>query len=209
VNPVFLGSYVGTMIGGFGVGFASSDLTAADSVIDLDGATNTPPNNVTWTLNGVVSGDRILVGPKDVGNAFDFDQMTLSTTLNTGSETSLVVGSIPANTPSSGTLRVTLDDGRVRRIAYSSYTGSTFTIADESWLDPNDATSGNGVMVSYIDRAATGTSEAFTTVYTTGPLPLYIRVREGTSGTPIVTYEAPSSLTNTGGSATASRIDDY
>jgi hypothetical protein len=210
VTPVFLGSYVGTMIGGFGVGFDSGDLTASDTVIDLDGDTNTPPNNVTWTLGGVVSGDRCLVGPKDTGDAFKFDQMTLTTTLNGASETSLVVNAIPANTPTSGTLRVELDDGRYRRIAYSSYTGSTFTIADESWVDPNDATGGaiRGVMVSYIDDAASGTTIDFTTVYTTGPLDLRVRVREGTSASPIKTYEGNSQLTSTGGTATASRISD-
>ena len=208
VNPVYLGSYVGTMIGGFGVGFLPADLTASDTVIDLDGDTNTPPNNVTWTLGGVVSGDRCLVGP-ETGNTFNFAQMTLSTTLVAASETSLVVGSIPANTPQAGTLRVELDDGRYRRIAYTSHNGTTtFQIADESWADPNDATAGNDVMVSYIDDAASGTTIAFTTIYTSGPTPLRVRVREGTSGSPIKTYEGNSSLTATGGSATASRISD-
>jgi hypothetical protein len=180
-------------------------------VIDLDGDTNTPPNNVTWTLSGVVSGDRCLVGPKDTGDAFKFDQMTLTTTLSAASETSLVVNAIPANTPQTGTLRVELDDGRYRRIAYTAHNGTTtFTIADESWLDPNDSTGGisNGVMCSYIDDAAAGTTINFTTIYTSGPLDLRVRVREGTSGTPIKTYEGNSQLTSTGGGAAASRISD-
>jgi hypothetical protein len=212
INPIFLGSYVGTMIGGFGVGFLPANLTNLDTVIDLDGDTNTPPNNVTWTLSGVVVGDRILVGPKDTGNNFKFDQMTLTTTLNAASETSLVVNAIPANTPQAGTLRVELDDGRYRRIAYTAHNGTTtFTIADESWLDPNDATGGaaNGVMVSYLDKAAGATSEPFTTIYTSGPLPLWVRVREGTSGSPIKTFQVEGSLTSTGGGSTASRIDDF
>jgi len=210
VTPVFLGSYVGTLIGGFGVGIDSGDLTSSDSVIDLDGDTNTPPNNVTWTLSSVVSGDRCLVGPKDTGDAFKFDQMTLTTTLSAASETALVVNAIPANTPQVGTLRVELDDGRYRRIGYTSHSGVTFVIADESWVDPNDSTGGisNGVMCSYIDDAASGVTIAFTTIYTSGPLDLRVRVREGTSGTPIKTYEGNSQLTSTGGGAAASRISD-
>ena len=212
INPIFLGSYVGTMIGGFGVGFDKDDLTNLDTVIDLDGDTNTPPNNVTWTLSGVVSGDRILVGPKDTGNNFKFDQMTLTTTLVAASETSLVVNAIPANTPSSGTLRVELDDGRYRRIGYTAHNGTTtFTIDDESWADPNDATggAGNGVMVSYLDLAAVATTAPFSTIYTSGPLALWVRVREGTTGSPIKTFQVEGSLVSTGGGSTASRIDDF
>ena len=210
VNPVFLGSYVGTLIGGFGIGIDPDDLTASDTVTDLDGDINTPPNNVTWTLNGVVAGDRILVGPKDVGNAFDFDQMTIATTALTGpGVVAIEVNAIPANTPASGTLRVTLDDGRVRYQAYTSHNGTdTFTIASTDYSNPDDAAIGNGVMVSYLDKAAAGTSEQFTTIYTSGPLALWVRVREGTSASPIKTYEAQSSLGATGGSATASRITD-
>lgn len=211
VNPVFLGSYVGTMIGGFGVGFASSDLTASDTVVDLDGDTNTPPNNVTFTLAGVVSGeDYVLVGPKAGGNDFNFSQMTLSTTLDAPGTTSVVVGSIPANTPASGTLRITLDDGRHYKVAYTSYTGNTFTIPSTDFSNPDDATSGNGVMVAYIDKLADASSVAYTTIYTSGPQSLWLRVRDGgtVGGTPIKTYEAPATLSATGGSATASRISD-
>lgn len=208
VTPVFLGSYVGTLIGGFGIGVDASDLTASDTVTDLDGDVNTPPNNVTWTLGGVISGDRCLVGPKDVGDDFEFDQMALNVDLNAASETSLVVVSIPANTPQTGTLRVTLDDGRIRRIAYTAHNGTTtFTITDESWLDPNDATGAAPVMCSYIDDASSGVTIDYTTIYTSGPQDLRVRVRDG-GASPIKTYEGNSQLLATGGGATASRITD-
>jgi len=211
INPVFLGSYVGTMIGGFGVGFDKDDLTNLDTVIDLDGDTNTPPNNVTWTLSGIVSGDRCLVGPKDTGNDFKFDQMTVATTALDGAGTVLIeVNAIPANTPSSGTLRVTLNDGRVRYQAYTAHDGVTdFTIPSSNYTSPDNANIGNGVMVSYLDLAATGTSEPFSTIYTSGPLALWVRVREGTTGSPIKTFQVEGSLVSTGGGSTASRIDDF
>jgi len=214
VTPVFLGSYVGTLIGGYGVGIDSDDLTNLDTVTDLDGDINTPPNNVTWTLGGLISTeDQILVGPKDTGNAFKWDQMTLSTALATTNRVEVVVNAIPANTPQTGTLRIELDDGRYRRQAYTAHDGTdTFTIASADYTDPDDASSTNNVMVSYLDKEAASTDEAFTTIYTSGPLPLWIRVRDGGVGknnTPIKTYEGQGSLTSTGGSATASRIDDY
>jgi len=214
INPVFLGSYVGTMIGGFGVGFDADDLTNTDSVVDLDGDTNTPPNNVTWTLSGLISGEsQVLVGPKDTGNDFDWDQMTLATALNTTNRVEVVVNAIPANTPQTGTLRITLDDGRIRRQAYTAHDGTdTFTIASADYTDPDDASISQPVMVSYLDLEATGTSEAYTTIYTSGPQDLYIRVRDGGVGkndTPLKTYEGTSQLTSTGGTATASQIDDY
>jgi len=212
VNPVFLGSYVGTMIGGFGVGFLPADLTASDTVIDLDGDTNTPPNNVTWTLGGLVSGeDYVLVGPKAAGNDFLWAHQALNATMNTGTETSVVVTAIPDNTPQVGTLRITLDDGRRRRQAYTSHNGTTtYTIASADYLDPDDATTGNDVMSSYLDLLATSGEEAFTTIFDSADV-LWVRVRDGGAGkgdTPIKTFEVQSNLSATGGSATAVRIED-
>lgn len=210
VTPVFLGSYVGTLIGGFGIGVEPGDLTSSDTVTDLDGDVNTPPNNVTWTLFGIVSGeDYCLVGPKDAGDLFDWDQQTLATALSGATETQIDVGvgNIPANTPASGTVRVTLNDGRIRYQTYSSHDGSQFyTIPSTDYTGANAANIGNGVMVSYIDKLAAATSEAFTTIYT-APLTLWVRVRDG-GGTPIKTFQVASNLTATGGSATASRISD-
>jgi hypothetical protein len=209
VSPIFLGSYVGTLIGGFGIGIDSGDLTASDTVTDLDGDVNTPPNNVTWTLGGIVSGDQCMVGPKAGGDDFNFAQMTLASALDAASETSCVVNAIPDNTPSTGFLRVTLDDLRVRRIEYTAHNGTdTFTIVDESWLDPNDAAISQPTMVTYVDDAASGITIDYTTIFDSGPQDLWVRVREGTSGSPIKTYEAASQLKSTGGSATASRISD-
>jgi hypothetical protein len=209
ITPVFLGSYVGTLIGGFGVGIDADDLTNLDTVRDLDGDVNTPPNNVTWTLGGVIAGDRCLVGQKDTGDAFKFNQMTLAEALDTGTETSVVVNAIPANTPQIGTLRITLDDGRIRRQAYTSHDGTdTFTITSANYLDPDDAAISQPVMCSYIDDAAAGTTIAYTTIYTSGPQDLRVRVRYGDAGAPIKTYEGNSQLLATGGGATASRISD-
>ncbi len=210
VNPVFLGSYVGTLIGGFGIGVDADDLTNNDTVQDLDGDINTPPNTVTFTLGGLTSGNsRVLIGPKDVGNDFDFDQMTLATALTTGTETTVDVGSgnIPANTPATGTLRITLDDDRIRLVSYTSQDGDDeFTIPSTDFSGGNSAAISQPVMVSYIDKVAGATEESYTTVYTSGPQSLFIRVRDAVA--PYKTFEVAGSLGPNGGSATAISIDD-
>ena len=203
---VFLGQSTGTtIIGGFGIGIESSDLTSNDKLFDLTNTLQQPPNNVTFTVYGLVSGeDRVLVTNNNSGG-IDTTQMTLSTSL-TGTVSSIVVNSIPSDTPQTGTLRVVLDDGRHRYIAYTSWSGSTFTTASTSWANPDDAASGNGVYIGYIDKLASGTSESFTVVYNADRT-LFGRVRDGGSS-PIKTFESTGTLGSGGGSMTAIRTSD-
>jgi hypothetical protein len=208
IPKIFLGGYTGSLIGAYGVGFLDTDLTASDTLQDLLGASQTPPNNVTFTVSGLVSGeDYVLVGPKAGGNDFDFTQLLLQTTLNAAGQLAIVTtAAIPTDTPTSGFVRVTLDDGRKRKVAYTSFSGSTFTTAATDWSGGNAATAGVGVMISYIDRAASAAQEAFTVVYLSTRT-LWIRVRDG-GASPIKTFESLGTLAAAGGSAVASRITD-
>lgn len=211
VPKVFIGSYTGSLIGAYGVGVDPDDLTASDSVQELGGSTQYPPNNVIWSLGGLVVGDRILVMKKHATNPdFDFAELTLGTTLSGATETQVDVGvgNIPADAPQTGVLRIVLDDGRVRRQPYTAHDSNRyFTIASADYQDPDDATAGNGVSLAFLDKAAASDTEQFTLKYNADRT-LWVRVRDG-GGTPIKTYEAQSSLTNLGGQATATRIDDY
>jgi hypothetical protein len=208
VPKIFLGSYTGTLIGAFGIGVDAGDLSASDSIQDLLGVTQVPPNNVIFTVSGLVVGeDYVLVGPKGTGNVFKFDQLLLQTTLNGATETAVVVTTtIPSDTPTTGTIRIELDTGILRKIAYTSWATSTFTITSTDFTGSNVATAGNNVMISYIDKEAAATSESFTGVFSTSR-DLYIRVRDGGT-TPIKTFESPGTLGSAGGSAVASRITD-
>lgn len=163
VSTPFIGQSTGSaLIGAYGIGLEAADTSASDIFTDLSGATITPPNNVTFSVLGLISGeDRVLVTNNNNG-APDFNQLTLATTLAGGTETTVNVSAatIPADTPSpSGILRITLDDGRRRRVPYTAVPDtSNFTIASTDFLDPDDATAGNGVMIAYIDELATGSS---------------------------------------------------
>ena len=206
---VFLGQSTGSaIIGGFGVGITAAQLTNNDKLFDLTNTQRVPPNNVTFTVYGLVSGeDRVLVTNDSSG--IDTAQMTLNTSLNTSGVTSIDVGTgnIPADTPQTGSLRVILDDGRHRYIEYTSHNSDdTFTTASTDWSDPDDATAGNGVYLGYIDKLAGSTSENFTVVYNADRT-LFVRVRDG-GGTPIKTFETTGSLGSGGGSTTAIRTSD-
>lgn len=203
----FVGVSTGSaIIGGYGIGIDTSGLTASDKLFDLSNTQHTPPNSVTFTVSGLVSGeDRLLVGPADGGN-LDVDQLTLNTTLNGASETQVVVTTtIPSDTPSTGTIRIQLDSGIYRRVPYTSFSGSTFTI-DSTNFTSDPATQPANVFISYIDKLAGSSSESFTVVYNSDRS-LYIRVRDG-GGTPIKTFETTGTIGSAGGSATAIRTND-
>jgi hypothetical protein len=199
-----------SLIGAYGFGVEATDLLSTDKVFDLTNTQITPPNYVTFTVSGLVNGeDYVLVGPES-GGTFQLNQLALSGSLTTDNITSVVVSTaIPSDTPSAGTIRVADDNGVYRRLTYSSWTGSTFTITTTDGnedFDSVEATTGNNVFISYIDKLATATSATFTSVFSS-TRPLYVRVRDG-GGSPIKTFETTASLGSGGGSATAIRTSD-
>jgi hypothetical protein len=211
IPKIFLGSYTGSLLGAYGIGIDPDDLSASDRVTPLVGATQIPPNNVTWEISGLVAGDRVLVMKKHASNSdFDFAEMTLNTALTGGSEVLIDVGTgnIPADAPATGVLRVELDDGRHRRVAYTAHDSDDgFTIASSDWTGVNTSGSGNGVSLAFIDKAAGSDTEQFTLQYDADRT-LWWRVRDGAVASPIKTSEAQSSLGSAGGSAVATRISD-
>lgn len=204
----FLGASTGSaLIGGYGIGVETADLSASDKLFDLTNTQRIPPNNVTFTLGGLISSeDRVLVGPES-GGTLQLNQFTLNGTLSGAAVTAVVVNTaIPTDTPATGTIRILLDTGIYRRVAYTSFTGSTFTIGSTDFSGANTATTGNNTFISYIDKLAGATSEAFTVVYL-ADRSLFVRVRDG-GGTPIKTFETTASLGSAGGGATAIRTTD-
>jgi len=207
ISTPFNGASTGSaIIGSYGMGVDTTDLSKDDKVFDLTNTQITPPNNVTFTVYGLVSGeDRVLV-TNDSSSAIDYSQLTLNGALTGGAVTSVVVsGSIPSDTPSSGTIRIERDSGLYSLHPFSSWTGSTFTITSADFSGDN-ASDANNVFISYIDKLAAATSESFTGVYDADRT-LFVRVRDG-GGTPIKTFETTGSLTTSGGSATAIRTSD-
>jgi hypothetical protein len=212
VSKPWCGVSTGTaLIGSYGFGLLPADGSDTDSFTDLSGATITPPNNVTFTLNGLISGDRVLVTNNDAGG-IDQDQMAIAILVDSATATTIDVGigNIPIDTPATGTIRVQRNSGLITRHPYSAIdSGFQFFTITSAAFDTDNASVSNDCFVSYLDLAATGTSENFSTVYDIGlgDRTLFARVRDG-GGTPIKTAETTGVLGTGGGSATVNRIDD-
>ena len=209
IPKIFTGSYTGSYIGAYGIGIDPDDLTATDTIQDLNAVTQTPPNNVTFSVTGVVVGeDYVLVGPRAAG-ILQKDQDTHSALLTDNVTTSVAMTTaIPTDTPTSGTIRVEDNNGVFTRQPYDSYTGSTYTLtAAYQGSDNANANAGTDVFISYIDKLATSTTESFTSVFLS-TRDLFVRVRDG-GATPIVTFESNAAqLTNVGGTVAAIRQSD-
>jgi len=283
ISPAFVGVSTGSnIIGAYGIGFDPDDVGSSDQFFDLDNSLQVPPNNVTFTVGGIESGDRVLVGPEDGGGGLDTDQFTGATGSNAaGAGTWVVNEAIPSDTPSSGDVRV-FNGSTYEEVPYSSWATSTFTLTGTltsagashvyDWdneggtppwqvgetltyggggtaellaftddgstgthtvrmltgSDPidNDTISGGtssttgdvttttnpvdevGGFIAYIDITTATTEESFTSIYLSDR-DLFIRVREGTTATPIKTFETTGTLGSGGGSTTAIRTDDF
>lgn len=210
----FLGQSTGAnIVGGYGVGFVTASVGASDQLFDLTNTQRIPPNNVTFTVSNldftVANEDYVLVTNEDGSGGLDYDQLTLNTTLNTDNITSVVVtAAIPADTPSSGYIRVQDDNGRYRRLSYSSWAGSTFTINETSGEEDFlavAATAPRNVFVSYIDRPAASASESFIGVNLNRTL--FIRVRNG-GNSPIKPFTSTATVNNANATVSVGRISD-
>lgn len=93
---------------------------------------------VTFTVSGIVSGeDTILAGPA-TGTALDVAQMTLNGALTGSAVTAVVVnGSIPSDTPATGTIRIQRANGAYTKHSYSAWSGSTFTTPSTDFSSNN------------------------------------------------------------------------
>lgn len=217
ISTPFIGISTGTaLIGAYGIGLESADVTSAEKFTPLDASSVTPPNNVNYNVGGLDTGgdDYVLVGPWDGSTltpegfpALTKNQMQTDGTLyNSATTTTVTMASIPTDTPASGTFRVLLTSGVYERIPYTSYTGAVFTITSYDFSgDPIAATAQNA-FVSYIDKIAAAASESFTVVYL-ADRDLAVLVRDG-GATPIKQFLASGKITNVGGSITAIRTSD-
>ena len=205
IIPEYMGTSTGSnIIGAYGIGFEPADVGSSDRFTDLSNTSRIPPNNVLFTVSGLVSGeDRVLVGPRTT-TVLDRGQWLLATLLSGAGETAVVVKTgtdtvpWPANeinwptvSGTDGAIRVQMDDGRYRRIEYTTHDSSdTFTIASTSF-SADEAAVNNNVFMGFIDVLATGTTETFTGVHNTVNRDLFVRARDGGS-TPIKSFESTS-----------------
>lgn len=211
ISTPFVGVSTGSaLIGSYGLGLEAVDTAAADTYFDLSNTAITPPNTVTFTVSGFISGDYVLCTEDNAGD-INFTQMTSDTTLSGPTVTAVSVVSIPSDTPltagTKGGIRVERDDGLYSLHRYTSFSTATndFTIPSFDF-STNSATTPFNVFVSYLDLVTATTSENFAYVYDTDRTH-FVRVRDG-GATPIKTAETTGVMGTNGGTASVNRIDD-
>lgn len=213
VSPEFLGASTGSnLIGAYGIGFDTNDVGASDQFFDLTNSLVVPPNNVTFTVTGLIGlEDRVLVAPR-TGSLLDYTQLELGIQLTGNAETVVTLtGNVPTDTPTTGQIRLQSNSGIYNRVGYTAFaTGSpsgTFTITSTDFTSDN-STIGNNVFVGYIDdiTASGTTTQSYTAVYSSDRS-LFVRVRDGGS-TPIKTFESPATFGNANSSIAAIRTSD-
>jgi hypothetical protein len=203
-----------SLVGAYGFALEYADLAVNDKITALDNVTRQPPNNVTFTVNGVLSGWRVLVGPENGSGGLLESQLSNTGLLNGAAVTAVQVDeAIPANTPATGTLRIKRTDGRFTAHPYSAVnTGTrTFTITSHNFSS-NTAPIGADIYIAYIDAAASGPSISFNTIQSGGAQTLYVSARYGGTGPDYTDSIKPAATTGslgaTGGSATISSVSD-
>lgn len=211
VSTPFVGVSTGSaLIGAYGLGMLETDTAAADTFFDLSNTAITPPNTVTFTVSGFISGDYVLC-TEDNGGDINFAQMATNATYNSSGIVAISVVAIPSDTPttagSKGGIRVEHDSGLYSLHRYTSWSSGTndFTIPSYDFTGKT-STSGNNVFVSYLDLTTALTSETFQYVYDTTRTH-FVRVRDG-GISPIKTAETTGDMTDTGGTASVNRISD-
>ena len=203
-----------SLVGSYGFSLEYVDLAVNDKITALDGTTRQPPNNVTFTVGGLATGYRVMVGPENGAGGLLESQLSNAALLNGVAVTSVVVvEAIPANTPASGTIRIKRADGRFTRHPYSAVNSGTktFTITAHDF-STNNAAAGANIYISYIDAAATGPTMSFNTIQSGAAQSLYVEARfGGTSPTysdSIKPAKTTGSLGSSGGSVSVSSVSD-
>lgn len=223
VSTPFCGVSTGSaIIGAYGFGVEALDLGPSDTVFDLDGTPHSAPNNVTFTVSGVVNGeDRILVGPESGGN-LDTGQFLVqgilaggeaSITVDVGTETPGTGTQSESDTPNTGTIRILGSDGVFHRVTYTGYSVAAGTMTFTGCTGVPAAGDNTSCFISYIDALydGTATTNAYTATYAAPGRNLFIRVRDGgTAGdtTAIKTFETTATLGSSSTGVTAIRTSD-
>lgn len=201
----------GTFFGAQGVWIENMDAADVQSyqLIDATGTTRTPPNQQSITISNLLSGDRVAVFRTTSGTTVNKAMYTAAAGNDAGESTFVVNGSIAADTPTSGSIRIvdTSDTSATRetRYTYTSWSGSTFSgispVLDRSYTATDDT-----VYVPFIDETASSTSASVTVIYT-ADRSILIRVRRK-AATAILPFETTGTFSSTGYSTSAIRTTD-
>ena len=155
-------SPIGTIAGGtifYARGWVPVDVDVVDAstyqVVTSDGVPKKPPTFRLRAVTGLSSGQKVLLTRRSSPGFALTAEFTLASGNDSGDGTLVIAESIPADKPPSGFVRVFDNTGQEDRYAYSSWSGSTFTLTGT--LSKTYA-AGNDSYVPYIDETASSAS---------------------------------------------------
>jgi hypothetical protein len=171
-----------------------------------DDSTQNPPNTVSVTVSGVVSGDRVGVFRLD-GVGGNVNKAMFGGVDAITSNTIVVVNNIDSDTPQAGYLRIR-DAGDLSKeilFTYTSWASKTFSgvSPDPTGGTPFTPVSGDPIYAPLIDAQAGSTSVYNTLIYSSS-IPVLVRVRK--KG--IIPFEVENSVGSNGMSQAAIRTTD-
>lgn len=188
-----LGQFTGNWIGDEGIGFAVAELTQSDSVNPLDLTTPiSPPNNVNINLEATVglAGDdpHAFLAKRDAVLARPETGVYTVGVGNTSGDPDFVLGqAIPSDIPQSGYIGILDTTGGASNyefIEYTSWTGSTFTLAGTL---PRTYTAGDPVFLAIFYQSMTGagtTKTATSSLIYSSDIPVIGWIRNGDETSP-------------------------
>lgn len=138
-------------------GVLISGLASAFSLIDDNGATQVPPQNVTLTVTNTVADDNVIAYFDDGLGEIDTARHTLAAGNNLGDTQIDVQVSIPFVTPADSGISVIDSNGDVQRYRYASFATTVFTLAPFP-----DATLTAGTTQNVDDDTVFATGSTFT-----------------------------------------------
>jgi len=155
-------SPIGTIAGGtifYARGWVPANVAAADAstyqTVTAAGVTKNPPTFRVRAVAGLSSGQKVFLARRSAPGFALTAEFNLAAGNDSGDGTLVIAETIPADKPPTGFIRVFDNAGDEQRYAYTSWSGSTFTLSGT--LSTTYAT-GNDAYVPYIDETASGST---------------------------------------------------
>lgn len=164
-----------------------------------DGTLQAPPNVISVSVANLVATDRVLVARDDGAGGILTSEFTLNGAHASGSTTITVNGSIGADRPQAGVIRL---EGS--RYTYTSRTTTAFTLSGPT---AEAHAGGSPAFVPLIDVAAVDADETVSFSYAAS-FTARVKVRNGAGVTPIVPFETTLAVGAGGASVSVVRTSD-
>jgi hypothetical protein len=152
-----------------------------------------PVTTYVRAVTNVPTGSSVLLAVRSANGFANLSQFTLAAGNNSGNGTLVISGSIPADTPASGFVRVARNTGAEDRLAFTSRTGSTFTL---SGTLPATYSAGNGCYVGYLDVINNGSTTITASLQYVSDRNVVLTIRQGSGSGKFQDYQSNYTLTN-------------